>query len=154
MTDVKVKQKTGYVSSLCEYVGCYFAKTKQIAIYGSWIIYNDFDALFLLFFFFLTCGQSTSNDSIFFLFQSFSVNKQNTISSGFLVLLLALHSLHVVVHVHKPAQPGSVEGSITAWWVHAHLLLVAIPFLNVNASCLRLCVCGCGCLQNGGFWVI
>lgn len=90
----------------------------------------------------------------FSFFQMFSVNKQTTRFFTFLVLLLALHSLHVVVHVHKPAQPGSVEGSITAWRVHAHLLLVAIPFLNMNASCLRLCVCGCGCLQNGGFWVI
>lgn len=103
-----VKRSCGYVS-------------RSVPIYGSWIIYNDVDDdhsyCFLKWF-------SKSNDSIFFkLF--FLINKHKT--PNFLVLLPVLHSLHVVVHIHEPTQPGSVEGCITAGRVHAHLLLIAIP---------------------------
>lgn len=71
-----------------------------------------------------------------------------------LVVLLVLYPLHVVIHVHESTQPGSVEGSITARWVHAHLLLIAIPSFEMNASCLRLCVeVVCVCLQML-IWVI
>lgn len=88
----------------------------------------------------------------FFSFQIFFFKQtKHIISKPPLVLLLAdLHSLHVVVHVHEPTQPGSVEGGIAAWWVHAHLLLIAIPDFVMNASCLRLCGC-VGVYRKCGF---
>lgn len=52
---------------------------------------------------------------------SFALSLSHDKHDSTLVLLLALDSLHVVIHVHESTQPGSVEGSITAWGVHSHL---------------------------------
>lgn len=69
---------------------------------------------------------------------SFALSLSHDKHDSTLVLLLALDSLHVVIHVHESTQPGSVEGSITAWGVHSHLLLVANPFFRNECIVLAL----------------
>lgn len=55
-------------------------------------------------------------------------------SGGRSKLSLGLDPLHVLVYLDESTQPTSVEGRITAGWVHSHLRLIASP---VNVSGIR-----------------